>query len=70
MVEYDSIVLKNWFSSPGFPSNVGMLSGTSFGMSASYRVIVLFGTVAISNTLGSYLVIHSSFVYVDVPVVL
>ena len=70
MVEYDSIVLKNWFSSPGFPSNVGMLSSTSFGMSAPYRVIIVFGTVAISDTLGSYSVIHGSFVYVDVPMVL
>ena len=69
-VEYDSIVLKNWFSSPGFPSNVGMLLSTSFGMSALYHVIVVFGAVAISDTLGSYSVIHGSFVYVDVPVVL
>ena len=38
MVEYDSMVLKNWFSSPGFPSNVGMLSSTSFGTLAPYRV--------------------------------
>ena len=70
MVEYDSMVLKNWFSSPGFPSNVGLLSSTSFGMSDPYRVIVVFGTVAISDTLGSYSVIHSSFVYIDVPVML
>ena len=70
MVEYGSIVLKNWFSSPGFPLNVGMLSSTSFGMSTPYQVIVVFGTAAISDTLGSYSVIHSSFVYVDVPVVL
>ena len=70
MVEYDSIVLKNWFSSPGFPSNVSMLSSTSFGMSDLYHVIVVFGAVAISDMLGSYSVIHSSFVYVDVPMVL
>ena len=70
MVEYDSVMLKNWFSSPGFPSNVGMLSSTSFGMSAPYCVIVVFGTVAISDMLGSYLLIHSSFVYIDVPMVL
>ena len=70
MVEYDSIVLKNWLSSPGFPSNVGMLSSTSFGMSALYCVIIVFGTVVISDMLGSYLVIHGSFVYVDVPMVL
>ena len=70
MVEYDSIVLRNWFSSPGFPSDVGMLLSTSFGMSAPYHVIAVFGTVAISDTLGSYLVIKGSFVYVDVPVVL
>ena len=69
MVEYDSMVLKNWFSSPGFASNVGMLSSTSFGMSAPYCVIVVLGTVAISDTLGSYSVIHGSFVYVDLPVV-
>ena len=47
-----------------------MLSSTSFGMSAPYRVIMIFGTVVISDTLGSYSVIHGSFVYVDVPVVL
>ena len=70
MVEHDSIVLKNLFNSLGFPSNVGMLSCTSFGMSTPYLVIVVLGTVAISDTLGSYLVIHSSFVYVDVSVVL
>ena len=70
MVEYDSIVLKNWFSSPGFLSNVGVLSSTSFGMSAPYHVIVVFGAVVISDTLGSYSVIHGSFMYVDVPMVL
>ena len=64
------MVLKNWFSSPGFPSNVGMLSSTSFGMSTPYRIILVLGTVAISDTLGLHLVIRSSFVYVDVPVVL
>ena len=53
-----------------FHQNVGMLSSTSFGMSAPYRVIIVFGTVAISDTLGSYSVIRSSFVYVDDPVVL
>ena len=70
MVEYDSIVLRNWFSSPGFPSNVGMLLSTSFGMSALYHVIMVLGTVAISDMLGFYSVICGSFVYVDVPVVL
>ena len=64
------MVLKNWFSSLGFPLNIGMLSSISFGMSTPYRVIVVLGTVAISDTLGLYSVIHSSFVYVDVPVVL
>ena len=63
-------MLKNWFSSPGFPSNVGMLLSTSFGMSAPYHVIMVFGTVAISDMLGSYSVIHGSFVYVDVLAVL
>ena len=67
MVEYDSIVLKNWFSSPGFPSNVGMLSSTSFGMSTPYRVIVVFGTVAISDTLGSYSVIRGSLCMLIFP---
>ena len=70
MGEYDSLVLKNWFSSPGFLSNVGMLSSTSLGMLAPYRVIMGLGTVAISDTLGSYSVICCSFWYVDVPVVL
>ena len=70
MVEYDSMVLKNWFSSPGFPSNVGMLSSTSFGMSAPYHVIMVLGIVAISDTLGSYSIIQGSFVYAEVPVVL
>ena len=70
MVEYDSIVLKNWFSSPSFLSNVGMLSSTSLGTSALYHVMIGLGTVAISDMLGSYLVICCSFWYVDVPVVL
>ena len=64
------MVLKNWFSSPGFPLNVGMLSSTSFAMSAPYLAIVFLGTVAISDTLGSYSVICGSFVYVDVHMVL
>ena len=64
------MVFKNWFSSPGFPSNVGMLSSTSFGTLALYRVIMGLGTVAISDLLGSYLVICCSFWYVDVLVVL
>ena len=63
-------MLRNWFSSPGFPLNVGMLSSTSFGMSTPYHVIVVFGTVAISDMLGLYSVIRGSFVYVDVPMVL
>ena len=70
MVEYDSMVLKNLFSSPGFPWNVGMLSSTSFGTSALYHVIMGLSTVAISNTLDSYLVMCCLFWYVDVPVVL
>ena len=70
MVEYDSMVLKNWFSSPGFPSNVGMLLSTSFGTSTLYHVIMVLGTVVISDTLGLYSVIHGSFGYVDVPMVL
>ena len=70
MVEYDSIILRNWFSSLGFPLKVGMLSSTSFGMSTLYHVIVALGTVVISDMLGSYSVIHGFFVYVDVSVVL
>ena len=70
MVEYDSMVLKNWFSSPGFPSNVGMLLSTSFGTSALYDVIMVLRTVVISDMLGLYLVICSSLWYADVPVVL
>ena len=71
IVEYDSMVLKNWFSSPGFPSKVDMLSSTSFGISAPYHVIMGLGTVAISDMLGSYSVICCSFWwYVDVPMVL
>ena len=53
MVEYDSMVLKNWFSSSGFLSNVGMLSSTSLGTSAPYRVMVGLGTVVISDMFGS-----------------
>ena len=52
MVEYDSMVLKNWFSSPGFPLNVGMLSNTSLGTSAPYHVMIGLRTVVISDTLG------------------
>ena len=51
-VEYDSMVLKNWFSSPCFLSNVGMLSNTSLGTSALYHVMIGLGTVAISDTFG------------------
>ena len=51
MVEYDSMVLKNWFSSPGFLSNVGMLSNTSFSTLAPYCVIMGLGTVVISDRL-------------------
>ena len=47
-----------------------MLSSTSFGISAPYLVIAVFGAVAISDILGSYSVIHGSFVYVGVSVVL
>ena len=70
MVEYDSMVLRNWFSSPGLPLKVAMLLCTSLGMSAPNRVIMVLSTVAISDTLGSYSVIHGSFVYVDVSMVL
>ena len=70
MVEYDSMVLKNWFSSPGFLSNVSMLSSTSFGMSSLYHVIVVLSTVGISDTLGLYSVIWGTFGYVDASVVL
>ena len=64
------MLLKNWFSSSGFLSNVGMLSSTSFGTSAPYHIIVVLGTVGISDMLGSYSVIWGTFGYVDVPVVL
>ena len=64
------MVLKSWFSSPGFPSNVGMLSSTSFGTSTLYCVIMVLGTVAIFDMLGLYSVIRGSFGYVDVSVVL
>ena len=47
-----------------------MLSSTSFGISALYHDIVVLGTVVISDMLGLYLVIHGSFVYFDVSVVL
>ena len=53
IVEYNSMLLRNWFSSPCVPSNVGMLSSTSLGMSAPYRVMVGLGTVVISDTFGS-----------------
>ena len=53
IVEYDSMVLKNWFSSPCLLSNVGMLSSTSLDTSALYQVMVGLGTVVISDMFGS-----------------
>ena len=53
IVEYDSTVLRNWFSSPCLLSNVGMLYGTSLGMSAPYQGMMGLCTVVISNTFGS-----------------
>ena len=70
MVEYDSLVVKKMFSSPGFPTNVDLLSCTSLGTSAPYHVMIGLGTVAISDTLGSYSVFCCSFWYVDVPMLL
>ena len=53
IVEYDSMVLRNWFSSPCLPLNVGMLSSTSLCMSAPYQVMMGLCTVVISDTFGS-----------------
>ena len=52
IVEYDSMVLRNWISSPCLPSNTRMLSNTSLGMSAPYLVIGGLCIVVISDMLG------------------
>ena len=52
IVEYDYMVLRNWLSSPCLPSNAGMLSNTSLGMSAPYLVIGGLCIVVILDMLG------------------
>ena len=39
IMEYDSIVFRNLLSFPCLPSNAGMLSNTSLGISAPYQAI-------------------------------
>ena len=49
IVEYDSMVFRNWVSSPGLPLNTGMLSNMSLCMSAPYLVIGGLCIVVISD---------------------
>ena len=53
IVEYDSMVFRNWFSSACLQLNVGMLPSTFLGMSAPYQVMMGLCTVVISNMFGS-----------------
>ena len=53
IMEYDSMVFRNWLSSPCLPSNAGMLSSISLGISAPYLVIGGLCIVIFWGMLGS-----------------